>query len=102
MHHLQIETNIPAVIVDIWDGHNTLVKRLVGSSSPIVLFEKEEKTCIVGTDLPRGLYTIRISLPYISGGQKFEMPLVLNEVICLIKDISISFKAKFEIVENEN
>lgn len=100
---ITITTNIPALIVTLWDGHLIELAKKKGDANATIPYFKQSgeaksvETKIVFDDMPRGLYSVRMSLPYYNLGTLFEMPVVMDEIIELRdKDVELTFNASLQ------
>lgn len=91
---LTIISNIPALIIDIWDGYGALVVDKKYTPSHPVTFENPSVSVF---EFPKGLYQLRLSAPYHSAGEIFEMPLLMNETVVLNKDLTVTFNTQLKI-----
>ena len=98
MGQIKVTTNMPSLIVKIFDGDNHCTEKSA-SSKPIPFFkdaddngshETNETICI--ENLKTGLYSVRLCLPYFNGNREelgtcFPMPVVMDKVVVDGKDI---------------
>jgi hypothetical protein len=104
-----VTTNLPALIVTVWNGHLQQVAEKHGAYNAVIPYscsgsDASEKTCEIKIeDLPKGLYRVRLCLPYYSaGGQLFEMPVAMDIYVTLRNPEEpqiIKFLAGVEIVK---
>lgn len=97
MRKIKITTNLPGLIVQIWNGH-TLVDTKHGTSKVIPYSSDsggKSSECVITIDsLEKGVYAVRLLLPYFNGpdinqpGAFYDMPVVMDKVVILDKEDS--------------
>lgn len=115
MATLRIHTNIPCLIAKLYNHQFELAFEKFGTQKAIPYAHNENgefdgrSEVIEFTDLKKGLYEIRLLLPYVnpakaasdsSVGQGFEMPVVMHKVIALMTSdmiANLNFKAECTI-----
>ena len=108
MFKLKIITTIPNLKVKLWNGHFEMVaeKIIYGaliphySNNQMDVFSRENS---IEVELPKGLYQMRLSLPYFNPitenretGTEFDMPLLMDEFITMNKDKEYRFDCVLE------
>lgn len=102
MNKLTVITNLPSLRVDVFKGNEVVTFKACGDS-PIPNFQGEERTEQIVIPLAKGIYSVRLSLPYFSGsdvnepGVYFPMPVVMDKHIAFRGDEEekeLTFKAQ--------
>ena len=93
-----IITNLPCLSATLWGPNLSRYDSRPTSSNLIAQYRvdgKDEETVgeITFDDIPKGLYEVRLHLPYYNSGEQFDMIIVMNKVIFVDRDITLSFKA---------
>lgn len=114
MGAIKILTNVPCLMVTLYDSQFREVCKRYGTQKPMVYVSGNESgldgfvESIEIPDLKRGLYELRISLPYMNpmpkeSGEKgvsFEFPVVMNKLITIREDdakVIVKFMASLNI-----
>lgn len=100
MATIKIITNLPAIIVEVWDGRLQPILKKHCSPLPIVFSSssKSDETIDVNIDIEKkGLYVMRISLPYFSDGQLFPMAIIMDKYLTIQEDDSV---VSFDLLTN--
>ena len=110
MPKIKIITNLPSLIVQVYDTYNNCVLDTAGKSTAIPFFydtsdieQGKEVEDIIEAEIKQGLYRLRLSLPYFNGQKEyagffFPMPVLMDKLIEVseAKTFELEFKVKIK------
>lgn len=101
---LVVKSSIPCLTVQVWNGHFEIVKEQVipGGGNGVMPYFKHGQDPVKETvgeltiDLPKGLYSVRFTLPYYNNGSLFPMPVMMDKHITVYDDsvVTLEFSPK--------
>lgn len=101
---LVVKSSIPCLTVQVWNGHFEIVKEQVipGGGAGVMPYFKHGQDPVKETigeltmDLPKGLYSVRFTLPYYNNGSLFPMPVMMDKHITVYDDsvVTLEFSPK--------
>lgn len=100
-YKIQINTNLPSLIVTIWNNDN-----IVATNKNVTKIKDKDVEKLF-LEIEQGLYTMRLSLPYHNpsnekNGELFEMPILMESFISMNRNVCYDFFAKLQESEEND
>jgi hypothetical protein len=113
MGKLRINTNLPVLSATIFHDNKIIYENSIVSNSKVIpYFDNKNTEEVQGTEflLDKGIYSVRLSLPYCNPGDiednkegvMFHMPLVMDKLVMMQTDesfVELNFFVKLEEVK---